>query len=121
MSGDDYLPASDSVTFTLPFAPTSTACVATAVRWLSRYGSVEARSTSASPEAGLLSRERNGAMERALDRLPTNARLALTLSGSGFSGRDIAEAIGRSEAATRTLMSRARVTVRRHLAEEEAE
>ena len=60
-------------------------------------------------------------MERALDRLPTHARLALTLSGHGLRGREIAEAIGRSEAATRTLMSRARVTVRRHLAEEEAE
>lgn len=95
--------------------------VATALRWLSRYGAVEGRSTLASPEAGLLSRERTGAMERALDRLPTHARLALTLSGHGLKGHDIAEAIGRSESATRTLMSRARVTLRRHLAEEEAE
>jgi RNA polymerase sigma factor (sigma-70 family) len=94
--------------------------VSTALRWLSRYGAAEARTTTPSPEAGLLIRERNSAMERALDRLPTDARLALVLSGSGFSGRDIAETIGRSEVATRTLMSRARVTVRRHLVDEEA-
>jgi RNA polymerase sigma-70 factor, ECF subfamily len=92
-----------------------------ALRWLTRYGAQEGRATSASPETGVLDRERNAAMERALGRLPTDARLALVLAGSGFSGRDIAETIGRSDAATRTLMSRARVTLRRHLAEEEAE
>jgi len=95
--------------------------LSTAVRWLTRYGVAEATSTAASPEAGVLDRERNGAMERALGRLPIDARLALVMSGAGFSGRAIAEAIGRSDVATRTLMSRARVTVRRHLAAEEGD
>lgn len=92
-----------------------------ALRWISQYGAAEARSTSASPETGFLRREQNSAMERALDRLPAPARVALVMSGAGFSGRDIAAAIGRSDIATRTLMSRARITLRRHLAAEEAE
>ena len=94
--------------------------VSVAVRWLGRFGAAEARTTAPSPETGALGRERTAAMERALDRLPTDARLALVLAGSGFRGRDIAATIGRSEIATRTLLSRARVTVRRYLAEEEA-
>ncbi|HET7704126.1 MAG TPA: RNA polymerase sigma factor [Candidatus Limnocylindrales bacterium] len=94
--------------------------VSVAVRWLGRFGASEARTTSPSPETGALGRERTDAMERALDRLPPDARLALVLAGSGFRGRDIADTIGRSEVATRALMSRARVTVRRYLAEEEA-
>lgn len=92
-----------------------------ALRWLTKYGAAEARSTSASPETGFLRRERSDAMERALGRLTAPARLALVMSGAGFSGRDIAEAIGRSDVATRSLMSRARITLRRHLADEEAE
>ena len=92
----------------------------TALRWLARYGAAEGRSTASSPESGALEHERNSAMERALGRLPADARVALLMSGSGFSGRDIAQAIGRSDIATRTLMSRARATVRRHMVEDEA-
>lgn len=95
--------------------------VSVALRWLGRFGVAEARTTSPSPETGALGRERTDAMERALGRLPTDARIALVLAGSGYRGRDIAETLGRSESATRTLLSRARVTVRRHLADEEAE
>jgi RNA polymerase sigma-70 factor (ECF subfamily) len=51
-------------------------------------------------------------LERALDGLSPDARFALLLSGQGFGGAEIATAIGRSEAATRTLLSRARARLR---------
>jgi RNA polymerase sigma-70 factor (ECF subfamily) len=51
-------------------------------------------------------------MERVLEGLSIDARLALLLSGEGFSGEEIAATIGRSAAATRTLLSRARARVR---------
>jgi DNA-directed RNA polymerase specialized sigma24 family protein len=44
--------------------------------------------------------------------LATDARTALLLSADGFSGEEIAAAIGRSHAATRTLLTRARIRVR---------
>jgi len=52
--------------------------------------------------------------ERARELAP-DARVALLLAAQGFSGREIAETIGRSEIATRTLMCRARLDLRRRL------
>jgi RNA polymerase sigma-70 factor, ECF subfamily len=84
-------------------------------RWLERLVSPE----SAEPaDARLLRREQAGNLERALEHLSADARVALLMSGHGFSGEEIATAIGRSNNATRTLMSRARVTVRRYLGRE---
>ena len=94
----------------------------TASSWLGRYGRQEhAAMIAPSPEAGVLSREQAMEMERALGGLSPDARLALLLSGDGFAGEEIAEAIGRSAAATRTLLcrARARVRVRRELFAEE--
>jgi RNA polymerase sigma-70 factor, ECF subfamily len=56
-------------------------------------------------------------IEQALGGLSVEARVALLLSNEGFSGGEIAEAIGRSGAATRTLLylARSRVRVRREL------
>jgi RNA polymerase sigma-70 factor (ECF subfamily) len=67
-------------------------------------------------------REGAGEIELALAGLSADARLALLLSGEGFSGEEIASAIDRSAAATRTLLcrARARVRVRRELFAEEA-
>ena len=61
--------------------------------------------------------ERSTDIERALEGLSVDARVGLLLSGEGFSGDDIAAAIGQSAAATRTLLclARARVRVRREL------
>jgi RNA polymerase sigma-70 factor (ECF subfamily) len=88
----------------------------TVFRWLDRYGRMEERSgIDESPESGLLRRERTAELEAALAGLPADARLGLLLAGQGFSGHEIAEAIGRSEAATRTLMCRARMRVRSQL------
>ncbi len=67
------------------------------------------------PEGRLLRQERRSELEVALADLPADARLALLLSGQGFSGIEIAAAIGRSNGATRTLLTRARLRVRRDL------
>ena len=95
----------------------------TALRWLGRYGRREhERMIAPSPEAGVLSREQATEMERVLEGLSADARLALLLSGEGFNGEEIAAAIGRSAGATRTLLcrARARVRVRRDLFAEAA-
>lgn len=81
-------------------------------RWLERLVSPELDEAA---DARLLRRERAGNLELALAQVSSDARVALLMSGHGFSGAEIATAIGRSQLATRTLMSRARVTVRRHL------
>ncbi|HSG85248.1 MAG TPA: RNA polymerase sigma factor [Candidatus Limnocylindrales bacterium] len=67
------------------------------------------------PEARAISHERTRELIAALDGLAVDARLALLLSAEGFSGLEIAAALGRSHAATRTLLSRSRVRVRTRL------
>jgi RNA polymerase sigma-70 factor (ECF subfamily) len=86
---------------------------ATPVRRLGRYGRTEDdQGGASSPEAGLPSRERAAEMERVLEGLSLDARLALLLSGAGFTGDEIATAIDRTSEATRTLLGRARARVR---------
>lgn len=86
---------------------------ATAFRWLGRNALREhQRMIAPSPEAGVLGRERAAEIDRVLEELGSDARLALLMSGQGFAGAEIAAAIGRSGAATRTLMCRARARVR---------
>ncbi len=75
--------------------------------------------TSAAPEAEVLRRERRGDLDRALARLGADARTALLLAAAGFDGVTIASTIGRSAAATRTLMCRARLQLRDELGEAE--
>ena len=70
---------------------------------------------SSRPKSGVLARERTSAIDAVLATLPVDARTALLLSADGFSGEEIAATIGRSHAATRTLISRARVRVRLEL------
>ncbi len=65
-----------------------------------------------------LRRETNAALLAALATVPGDARAALLMSANGFSGREIAAAIGRSEVATRTMMFRAREKLRVHLVRE---
>ena len=69
------------------------------------------------PEAQAGSPDPPSDLDRALDGLSVDARLVLLLSGEGFTGDEIAAAIGRSPTATRALLSvaRARVRVRRVL------
>lgn len=84
----------------------------TAIGWLNRHGRVAATEYEESPEAGYLRHERSSALEESLAALPAETRVALQLSADGFSGEEIAAAIGRTNGATRTLLSRARVKVR---------
>ena len=76
--------------------------------------------TEDAPEAGLLQREGRAALVGVLADLDPGARAALLLSSEGFCGHEIAAAIGRSEAATRTLLCRTRMRVRSRLESAEA-
>lgn len=87
----------------------------TAFAWMNRYGSQSMGDDVESPEAGVLARERTVALDTVLATLSTEARTALLLSADGFSGEEIAAAIGRTHGATRTLLARTRVRVRLEL------
>jgi RNA polymerase sigma-70 factor, ECF subfamily len=67
---------------------------------------------AASPEEELIEREAAGALTRRLAHLPEDVRTALILSAHGFSGAEIARRIGRSQLATRSLISRHRSRLR---------
>ena len=70
------------------------------------------REVVASPEDELLEREAAGALARRLAHLPDDVRTALVLSAHGYSGAEIAHRIGRSQLATRSLISRHRSRLR---------
>lgn len=76
--------------------------------------------TADAPEAGYLQRESRSALLGALADLGPDARAALLLASEGFTGAEIAAAIGRTEAATRTLLCRTRLRVRQRLEPAEA-
>jgi RNA polymerase sigma-70 factor, ECF subfamily len=71
--------------------------------------------TQMSPEAIAMRRERRDAVQIALDAMSPDARAALLLAANGFSGREIAQAVGRTELATRALLCRARTHLRETL------
>jgi RNA polymerase sigma-70 factor, ECF subfamily len=82
-----------------------------------RYaGALVRRDEPATPEAIVLDLESRTALAAALDTLPEATRTALVLAASGYPGAEIAAAIGRSDTATRTMMSRARLKLRASLA-----
>jgi len=70
---------------------------------------------AASPEQLVLLTERDEEVRLALDDLPTDGRVALLLAARGFSGREIAHTLGRTEGAVRTLICRSRLRVRERL------
>jgi RNA polymerase sigma-70 factor, ECF subfamily len=89
-------------------------------RWLETFGASEHDPGQAgSPETAIRGRERHAEMERAMGTVSADARLALLMSAQGFSGREIAQSVGRSELATRAMMSRARIRVRAALEDSE--
>jgi RNA polymerase sigma-70 factor, ECF subfamily len=70
------------------------------------------------PEGEFAQEERRAAMAMAIAKLPPNQRLALILRyEEGFSYADIAAALGVSVSAVRSLLVRAKRTLRRELAE----
>lgn len=72
-----------------------------------------------SPEATYLRQEHHRRVHDALGVVHPDARVALLLAANGFSGREIAAVIGRSELATRTLLCRVKAELRDRLAEHE--
>jgi RNA polymerase sigma factor (sigma-70 family) len=79
------------------------------------HGALVDRGEEAGPEIAYLVHERDADLEFVLDELGQDARTALLMAANGFNGMEIAEAIGRSAAATRTLMCRSRLRLRRRL------
>jgi len=73
------------------------------------------RGSADSPEQDTVRAERQDIVQRALAKLPTDDRTALLLSAHGFAGREIAAVLGRSDGATRTLLTRARIRLREHV------
>jgi RNA polymerase sigma-70 factor (ECF subfamily) len=73
------------------------------------------RETAEPADAPALRAERSSDLLAALDDLPVDHRTALLLAAAGYSGREIATAIGRSEPAVRTMLSRSRLRLRERL------
>jgi RNA polymerase sigma-70 factor (ECF subfamily) len=71
-----------------------------------------------SPEVQFIASEHRRSLGIAMDAAGPDGRTGLLLAAQGYSGREIAEILGRSEAATRSLMCRARSSVRRELTRE---
>ena len=69
-------------------------------------------------EVEVLRRDTGEALVAALGILTDDARTALVMAANGYSGREIADALGRTETATRTLMFRARERLRTFLVAE---
>jgi RNA polymerase sigma-70 factor (ECF subfamily) len=72
--------------------------------------------TEEAPEAAVLRREAQRELHAALDALPGDTRRALMLEGEGYQPAEIAQLIGRTGQATRTLLCRARRRLRDSLA-----
>ena len=71
--------------------------------------------TVSSPEADLMLREDQRHVAAQLANLPPDGRIALLMAAHGFNGAEIARALGRSDVATRSLLFRARTTLRERL------
>jgi RNA polymerase sigma factor (sigma-70 family) len=81
-------------------------------RWIHRLRPLEHDQVVEAPEETALRRERHDDLSNALASLPADARAALLLAAEGFSGREIARAIGKSDGATRSLLWRSRLALR---------
>lgn len=71
-----------------------------------------------SPESLVIRREVGLELGHAVDALRPDARTVVLLAAEGYDGNAIATIIGRSYAATRTLLCRSRASLRRSLANE---
>jgi RNA polymerase sigma-70 factor (ECF subfamily) len=84
-------------------------------RWLHMVTPMKHERTGEAAEDTVLRRERDDQLARALERLPKDHRAALLLAAEGFSGREIAAILGKSEGATRNVLWRARLQLRDQL------
>lgn len=80
-----------------------------------QLGELLDRGTEGGPEPLFLEQERRSDLDAVLAELGADARTALLMAANGFSGLEIAEAIGRSGNATRSMMCRARLQLRERL------
>jgi RNA polymerase sigma-70 factor (ECF subfamily) len=91
--------------------------IATARRWMDRCGAERERANSTeSPEQVFVRQERSAELRAVVASMPSVERTVLVLSGNGYSGAEIAEAIGRSAVATRAFLCRSRARTRERLA-----
>jgi RNA polymerase sigma-70 factor (ECF subfamily) len=72
--------------------------------------------TEEAPEVAVLRHETGRELRAALERLPGATRHALILEGQGYQPAEIAQMIGRTDQATRTLLCRGRRRLRDGLA-----
>lgn len=86
-----------------------------ATTWLRLVPRLLDRREPPSPEGEVLRSERDRELGASLARLKPDGRAALLLAAQGFSGHEIAASLGRSDAATRTMMCRARQQLRQTL------
>jgi RNA polymerase sigma-70 factor, ECF subfamily len=77
-----------------------------------------AEETEVAAEIEILRHELSATLLAALTILPDDQRSALVMAAQGFSGREIADALGRTETSTRTMMFRARERLRTFLVAE---
>ncbi len=77
-----------------------------------------AREVGETPEARHLRLELGAELTAAMSALSPDERTGLLLSAGGFHGPEIADVIGRSHAATRTMLTRARMKVQARLSGE---
>jgi len=77
-----------------------------------------AEETEVAAEIEILRHELSETLLAALTILPDDQRSALVMAAQGFSGREIADALGRTETSTRTMMFRARERLRTFLVSE---
>jgi RNA polymerase sigma-70 factor (ECF subfamily) len=85
-----------------------------------QLGELLDRGTEGGPEPLFLEHERRSDLDAVLAELGADARTALLMAANGFSGIEIAEAIGRSGNATRSMMCRARLQLRERLSSMES-
>lgn len=78
---------------------------------------VAADGVSTSPETIAVESERDAFLRDAIATMGATDQRALILAANGFRGPEIARSIGKSDAATRTLLCRARTKIRGRLLE----
>lgn len=73
------------------------------------------RRVGESPEDEVMRRERDKLLHEALEGLSATDRRAVVMAAQGYAGPEIARALARTQAATRTLLCRARARLRGNL------
>ncbi len=84
-------------------------------RWQRFVGRIAQDQTAEAAEDTVLRRERHAELTRALHTLPKDSRAALLLAAEGFSGREVAVILNKSEGATRNILWRSRLMLKDRL------